>query len=41
MDMTSVTTALTAAGTAGATVGAAVLVLIVGIKAFRYIRAAL
>jgi len=36
-----VTTALTTAGTDGATVGAAVLVVIVGIAAFKYIRRAL
>jgi len=36
-----VTTALTAAGTDGATVGSAVLVVIVGIAAFKYIRRAL
>jgi len=36
-----VTSALTTAGTDGATVGAAVLVVIVGIAAFKYIRRAL
>lgn len=36
-----VTTALTTAGTDGATVGSAVLVVIVGIAAFKYIRRAL
>ncbi|WP_293779250.1 major capsid protein [uncultured Oxalicibacterium sp.] len=38
---TEVTTALTEAGAAAAVVGAAVLVVIVGIKAFKYIRAAM
>jgi hypothetical protein len=37
----SVTTAITTAGTDAATVGAAVLVVIVGIKAFKFIRRAL
>ena len=41
IDTTSVTAALTDAGTAAAVVGAAVLVVIVGIKAFKYIRQAL
>lgn len=36
-----ITGALTEAGTAAAVVGAAVLVLVVGIKAFKYIRSAL
>lgn len=36
-----VTTALTTAGTDAATVGAAVLVVIVGIVAFKYLRKAL
>ena len=38
IDVTSVTTALTDAGTAVATVGAAVLVVIVGVAAYKYIR---
>lgn len=37
----AVTTALTTAGTDAATVGAAVLVVLVGIAAFKYIRRAL
>ena len=37
----SITTALTAAGADAAIVGAAVLVVIVGIKAFKFIRQAL
>ena len=41
IDVTSVTTALTDAGTAVATVGAAVLVVIVGVAAYKYIRRAL
>ncbi len=36
-----VTTALTDAGTDAATVGAAVLIVLVGVAAFRYIRKAL
>jgi hypothetical protein len=38
---TTVTTALTGAGTDAAVVGAAVLVVLVGIAAFKYIRKAL
>lgn len=41
MDTTAVTTALTDAGAAVAVVGAAVLVVIVGVKAFKLVRAAL
>ena len=41
MDTTAVTAALTDAGTAAAVVGAAVLVVLVGIKAFKYVRAAM
>lgn len=41
IDTTSVTAALTDAGTAAGVVGAAVLVVIVGIHAFKYIRRAL
>lgn len=41
IDTSSVTSALTSAGTAAATVGAAVLVVIVGIKAFKFIRQAM
>jgi len=41
IDTTAVTTALTDAGTAAGVVGAAVLVVLVGIKAFKYIRAAM
>lgn len=41
MDTTSVTTALTDAGAAVAVVGAAVLVVYVGIKAFKMVRSAL
>lgn len=37
----SVTTAITTAGTDAATVGAAVLVVIVGIAAFKFLRKAL
>lgn len=36
-----VTTAITTAGTDAATVGAAVLIVLVGIKAFKYIRRAM
>lgn len=38
---TEITGALTEAGTAAAVVGAAVLVVVVGIKAFKYIRSAM
>lgn len=41
IDTTGVTTALTDAGTAAGTVGAAVLVVIVGIKAYGLIKKAL
>lgn len=41
LDTAGVTTALTDAGTAAGVVGAAVLVVIVGIKAFKYIRSAM
>jgi len=41
IDTAGVTTALTEAGTAAAAVGAAVLVVVVGIKAFKYIKSAL
>lgn len=41
IDTAAVTSALTDAGTAAATVGAAVLVVLVGIKAFKYIRSAM
>lgn len=37
----AVTTAITTAGTDAAVVGAAVLVVLVGIKAFKYLRRAL
>lgn len=41
IDVTSVTTAIGDAGTAAATVGAAVLVMIVGIKVYKWIRGAM
>ena len=41
MDVSSVTTALTAAGTAVATVGAAALIVYVGARVWKFIRAAL
>jgi hypothetical protein len=41
IDTAGVTTALTDAGTAAGTVGAAVLVVVVGIKAFKYIKSAM
>jgi hypothetical protein len=41
IETTGVTGALTEAGTAAAVVGGAVLVVIVGIKAFKYIRSAM
>lgn len=41
IETTSVTTALTEAGTAAGVVGAAVLVVLVGIKAYKYIRQAM
>lgn len=41
IDVTAVTAATTDAGTAVATIGAAVLVVYVGIKAYKWIRGAL
>ena len=41
MDTTAVTTAITDAATAAGVVGAAVLVLLVGIKAYKWVRRAL
>jgi len=41
IDVASVTTAIGDAGTAAGTVGAAVLVMIVGIKVYKWIRASL
>ena len=41
VDTAPITTALTEAGTAAAVVGSAVLVVIVGIKCFKYIRSAM
>lgn len=41
IDTAGVTSALTDAGTAAGTVGAAVLVVVVGIKAFKYIKSAM
>lgn len=41
IDVAAVTSALGDAGTAAGTVGAAVLVVIVGIKAFKYIKSAM
>jgi hypothetical protein len=41
IDTASVTAALTEAGTAAGVVGAAVLVVVVGIKAFKFIKQAL
>lgn len=41
IDTTAITSALTDAGTAAGTVGAAVLVVVVGIKAFKYIKSAM
>jgi hypothetical protein len=40
-DTTAITGAITDAGTAGAVVGAAVVVMIVGIKVFKWLRKAL
>ena len=40
-DTTAITAAITDAGTAGATIGAAVVVMLVGIKVFKWIRRAL
>lgn len=41
VDVTSVTSAIGDAGTAAATVGAAVLVMVVGIKVYKWIRGAM
>lgn len=41
VDVTAVTTAIGDAGTAAATVGAAVLVMVVGIKVYKWIRGAM
>lgn len=41
IDTTGVTSALTDAGTAAGVVGAAVLIVLIGIKAFKFIRSAL
>lgn len=41
IDVTAVTSAIGDAGTAAATVGAAVLVMIVGIKVYKWIRGAM
>lgn len=41
IDTSGVTSALTEAGTAAGLVGAAVLIVLVGIKAFKYIRSAM
>lgn len=41
IDTSGVTSALTDAGTAAGVVGAAVLVVLIGIKAFKFIRSAL
>jgi len=41
IETTAITTALTDAGTAAGVVGAAVLVVVVGIKAYKYIKAAM
>lgn len=41
VDVTSVTTAIGDAGTAAGTVGAAVLVMVVGIKVYKWIRGAM
>jgi len=41
VDVTSVTSAISDAGTAAATVGAAVLVMVVGIKVYKWIRGAM
>lgn len=41
IDTAGITSALTDAGTAAGVVGAAVLIVIVGIKAFKYIRSAM
>ena len=41
MDVSSVTAAITAASTAIATVGGAILAMYVGLKAFKWVKAAL
>jgi len=41
IDVSSITSAITDAATAGATVGAAVVVMLVGIKVFKWLRRAL
>lgn len=41
VDVTAVTAAIGDAGTAAATVGAAVLVMVVGIKVYKWIRGAM
>lgn len=41
VDVSAITDAVTEAGTAGATIGAAVLVMLVGIKLFKWVRRAL
>lgn len=41
IDTAPITAALTEAGTAAGVVGAAVLVVLIGIKAFKYVRAAM
>lgn len=41
IDTAGITSALTDAGTAAGVVGAAVLIVVVGIKAFKYIRSAM
>lgn len=41
IDVSDITDAITEAGTAGATVGAAVVVMLVGIKVFKWLRRAL
>jgi len=40
MDTTAIETAITAAGTAAGTIGAAVLVMLVGIRAYKWVRKA-
>ncbi|WP_078463203.1 major capsid protein [Solemya velum gill symbiont] len=41
METTAVTTAITDAATAGGAIGAAVLVMLVGLKAYKWVRRAL
>ncbi len=41
MDTTAITTAITDAGTAAGVIGAAVVVLLVGIKGYKWLRRAL